>query len=124
LHDHVRRGREDLLQKRRRLSLPILTRCARHGIATVEWSGQDVDVRSVASRRGCGGQRGCLRVPGQQRRCCRSRCTPKSRRDLRTHRDGKRSRSSSRSSTLALFAQRPEGLLAVDRFHPTALEIV
>src|SRR3989442_15942701 len=33
-------------------------------------------------------------------------------------------RSSSEVSTLALFAQRPECLLAIDRFHPTALEIV
>src|SRR2546430_14949508 len=48
----------------------------------------------------------------------------KSRRDRRTYPDGRRSRSSVRSSALALFAQRPEGLLAVDRFHPTALEIV
>src|SRR5258708_36786944 len=38
--------------------------------------------------------------------------------------DGRRSRSSARSSALALFAQLPEGLLAIDRFHPTALEIV
>src|SRR5207247_4040653 len=49
---------------------------------------------------------------------------PKSRRDRRTHPDGRRSRSSVRSSALALFAQLPECLLAIDRFHPTALEIV
>ena len=35
-----------------------------------------------------------------------------------------RSRSSARSSALALFAQRLECLLAVDRLHPAALEIV
>ena len=46
------------------------------------------------------------------------------RRDRRTHPDGRRSRSSARSSALALFAQLPECLLAIDRFHPTALEIV
>ena len=40
------------------------------------------------------------------------------------HPDGRRSCSSARSSALALFAQRPECLLAIDRFHPTALEIV
>src|SRR5207249_339749 len=38
--------------------------------------------------------------------------------------DGKRSRSSARASALALFAQLPDSLLAIDRFHPTALEIV
>ena len=32
--------------------------------------------------------------------------------------------SSTRPSALALFAQLPERLLAIDRFHPTALEIV
>src|SRR3954452_413572 len=40
------------------------------------------------------------------------------------HPGGRRSRSSARSSVLALFAQLPECLLAVDRFQPAALEIV
>src|SRR5438132_10845746 len=48
----------------------------------------------------------------------------KSRRDRRTHPDGRRSRSSARSSALALFAQLPEYLLAIDRVDLTALEIV
>ncbi len=39
-------------------------------------------------------------------------------------RNGRRRRSSVRSSALALFAQLPECLLAIDRFHPTAIEIV
>jgi hypothetical protein len=38
--------------------------------------------------------------------------------------NGGRSRSSARSSALALFAQLPECLLGIDRFHPAALEIV
>src|SRR5438874_5693863 len=38
--------------------------------------------------------------------------------------DGRRNRSSGGASTLALFAQLPECLLAIDRFHPAALEIV
>src|SRR5262245_51835099 len=70
------------------------------------------------------GSNGCRREPGPPHRHGLARCIPKSRRDPRTHPDARRSRSSTRTSALALFAQLPEGLLAVDRFHPAALEIV
>jgi hypothetical protein len=79
---------------------------------------------SVVGPPECGGRYRCPRVPGQQRRCCLSRCTPKSPPDLRTHRDGRRTRSPRRASALAPFTHLPECLLAIDRLRSTDLEIV
>src|SRR6266516_1653194 len=75
-------------------------------------------------RRGRGERNGYRRVLDRQRRCCPSRCIPKSRRRLRTLPDGRHSHSSARASALALFTQSPECLLAIDWVGAPAPEII
>jgi hypothetical protein len=99
-------------------------RPAPDGIVAAGWSGRDVGGRYVVRRRGCGARNGCRRLLDRQRRCCLSRCIPKSRRGLRTLPDGRHSHSSARASALAFFTQSPDCLLAIDWVGAPAHEII